>query len=283
MLRQIALVSATPKVPLSEVVRTGAAFQRQVSRDLGPLWRVKACVSAFPSLREIPVGYWPIVVADEIPEPGAAGMHLDRHGSPYCLVEAGPTWSLAASHECLAMLVDPSGSRQVWGPSPLDDQGEVGFLLEVADPCQDIQFGYMIDGILVSDFCTPSFFEPDRGGDRYSFTGAVEKPLEALRNGYLSWLDPKARAWYQQRRFGSQPKFSLLGRPSDAHRCYREFINGSEADHRRLSHFSAAATERLRPRLKQHAEASMGAADLLQEEIGELRRRLPAPALVQRG
>ena len=283
MLRQIALVSTTGKVSLAEVAQVAAALQRQVLRDLDPLWRLKACVSPFPSLREIPVGYWPVVVADEIPEPGAAGLHLDRHGSPYCLVEAGPTWALAASHECLAMLVDPSGSRQIWGPSPVAEQGQVGFLVEVADPCQDIQFGYMIDGVLVSDFCTPAFFEPDRGAGRYSFTGAVERPLEALRNGYLSWFDPKSRAWYQQRRFGSQPKVGSLGRPSNAHRCLREFTNGAEADHRRLSHFSAAATQRLRPRLRQQAEASSGTADLLYEEIGDLSRRLAVPALAQRG
>jgi hypothetical protein len=283
MMRQIALVSATEKVSLAEAAQAAAALQRQILRDLAPLWRLKACVSVFPNLREIPLGYWPIVVANEIPGPGAAGLHLDRHGSPYCLVEAGPTWTLAASHECLAMLVDPSGSRQIWGPSPLPKQGEVGFLVEVADPCQDIQFGYMIDSVLVSDFCTPAFFEPERGGGRYSFTGAVEKPLEALKNGYLSWFDPKSRAWYQQRYFASQPKFASLGLPAPAHRCLREFTNGTEADHRRLSHFSAAAAQRLRPRLKQQAEASAGAAELLYEEIGELSRRLAGPALVQRG
>ena len=283
MLREIALVSATGKVSLAEVAQVAAALQRQVLRDLAPLWGLKACVSAFPSLREIPVGYWPVVVADEILEPGAAGLHLDRHGSPYCLVEAGPTWALAASHECLAMLVDPSGSRQIWGPSPVADQGEVGFLVEVADPCQDIQFGYMIDGVLVSDFCTPAFFEPERGTGPYSFTGAVERPLEALRNGYLSWFDPKSRAWYQQRYFGREPKFGSLGHPSNAHRCLREFTNGAEADHRRLSHFSAAATQRLRPRLRQQVEASSGTADLLYEEIGDLSRRLSVPALAQRG
>jgi hypothetical protein len=148
-MRRIALVSATRHVSLDEVARAAAALQRQVSHDLAPLWGMQACVSAFPGLRDIPAGYWPIVVIEEIPESGAAGLHLDRHGSPYCLIELGPTWPLAASHECLAMLVDPSGSRQVWGPSPLAGQAEVGFLVEVSDPCQDIQFGYMINGVLV--------------------------------------------------------------------------------------------------------------------------------------
>jgi hypothetical protein len=193
MLRQIALVSTTREVPLAEVAQTAAALQIQASRDLSQFWGSEACVSAFGTLSDIPLGYWPIVVSDDIPEPGAAGMHLDRRGNPYCLVECGPTWSLAASHECLEMLVDPSGDWQIWGPSPLPDQGEVGYLVEICDPCQDAQFGYAIDGVLVSDFCTPSFFEPAEAGARYSFTGAIERPLAALRNGYLSWFDPHGR------------------------------------------------------------------------------------------
>ncbi|MFI5016720.1 MAG: hypothetical protein ACHQHK_02120 [Dongiales bacterium] len=283
MLRQIALVSTTRDAPLPEVAQTAAALQTQVSRDLGQFWGAQACVSAFGSLSDIPIGYWPIVVSDTMPEPGAAGMHLDRHGNPYCLVECGPTWSLAASHECLEMLVDPTGNWQIWGSSPLPEQSEVGYLVEICDPCQDAQFGYAIDGVLVSDFCTPSFFEPeDDAGARYSFTGAVERPLAALRNGYLSWFDPLSRGWYQQRFFGSQPKFSSLGLPGSAHRCLREFTGRAEADHRRLSHFSAAATERVRQRLRRHAEESTAAAELLQEEIGTLGRRMAPLAFNQR-
>ena len=282
MLCQIALVSTTRDVSLPEVAQTAAALQTQVSRDLGPLWGSEACVSAFGSLSDIPLGYWPIVVSDVIPEPGAAGMHLDRHGNPYCLVERGPTWSLAASHECLEMLVDPSGNWQIWAPSPLPNQSEVGYLVEICDPCQDAQFGYAIDGVLVSDFCTPSFFQPEVAEGRYSFTGAIEQPLAALRNGYLSWFDPPSQAWYQQRYFGSQPKFSSLGLPGAAHRCLREFTNRAEADHRRLSHFSAAATQRLRQRLRGHVEELTAAAELLLEEIGTLGRRMAPRAVNQR-
>jgi hypothetical protein len=276
MLREIALVPSSRNIPLADVTRTAAALQKQVLRDLRPLWKCRASVSAYASLSDVPRGTWPILLADDGAGPGAAGMHLDRNGNPYCIVEYGPTWSLAASHECLQMLVDPTGNRQIWGPSPVPDQGEVGFLLEVCNPCEDAQFAYSIDGVLVADFCTPQFFSVEAPGPRCSFSGAIERPFTALRNGHLSWYDPASLSWYQQRYFGSQPKLSRLGLPNANYRCLREFANRADVDLGRLSHLSAtsAATQRARQILRESLEASAAAAAQLQEEIAELARRL---------
>jgi hypothetical protein len=176
------------------------------------------------------------------------------------------------------MLIDPGGNRQIAGPSPLSAQGEVAFLVEACDACADAQHGYTIDGILVSDFCTPDFFEPGIRGSRFSFTGAVETPLEALKNGCLSWLDPVSRGWFQQQHLANRPRFVELGLPGAGYRCMREFTNRAEADHRRLSHHSAGtlATMQARLRLRQHAGASSATADLLGEEIAALGERLGA-------
>jgi hypothetical protein len=162
----------------------------------GPTWGLQASISAFAALKDVPIGYWPVLIMDDIHHPGAAGIHLDRSGRPFALVEYGPTWSLAASHECLEILVDPSGNRQFSGPSPTPEQGEVSFLVEVCDPSEGAQFGYTIDGIFLSDFCTPNFFEHAGAGARYSFTGAIKQPLEVLKNGYLSWYEPVSKSWY---------------------------------------------------------------------------------------
>ena len=279
MLGLVALVSTTKQVPLAETAKVAAALQKQVSRDLAPIWGLQGCVAAFASLKDMPIGYWPMLVTDDIPDPSAAGVHLDRYGRPFCLIEFGPTWTLMASHECIELLVDPSGNRQVSGPSAMLGQGEVGYLVEVCDPCEDTQHGYTIDGVLVSDFCTPDFFESGSAAARFSFTGAVKKPLEVLRNGYLSWHDPVSRAWYQEQRFGSTSRFVTLGMPGPGYRCMREFTNRGEADHRRLAHFSAAqlTMPQAQQRLRQHAGASAAAADLLNEEIAELGRRLGQP------
>jgi hypothetical protein len=276
MLRQIALVAKVKELAFAEVARVAAALQKQVLRDAAPIWDLQACVAPFPSLKDVPLGYWPIVVIDDLHEPGASGHHLDRDGRPFVLVEHGPTWSLTASHECLEMVIDPSGGRQVPGPSPLSTQGEVSFLLEACGPSADAQFGYTVDGILVADFYTPEFFDYTAGGGvRYSFTGAITKPIEVLKNGYLSWYDPASRSWYQAQYFGSQPKVVSLGQPGAAFRSMREFTSRGEVDHQRLSHFSAASiSRRSQLRSKQHAEASAATADRLADEIADVGRRL---------
>jgi hypothetical protein len=91
-------------------------------------------VDAFPTLEDVPIGYWPILVQEDINTPGAAGVHLDKDGQPFALVQMSNSWSLTASHEMLEMLADPFGNRLVPGQSPKSRQGRVEFLVEVCDP-----------------------------------------------------------------------------------------------------------------------------------------------------
>ena len=57
---------------------------------------------------------------------------------------------------------------------------------------------YTVNGVPVSDFYTPHYFDPVRiDSVRYSFTGAIEAPLEILERGYLSWIDPRDSSLYQ--------------------------------------------------------------------------------------
>lgn len=276
MLRHIALVSRTRHVALSETAHVAAALQKQIARDAAPIWDLEASLSAYATLRDVPIGYWPILIVDDIHDPNTAGFHIDSRGQPYALVEYGPSWSLTASHESLEMLVDPSGNREVSGPSPAAEQGEVNFLVEACDPSADAQFAYGIDGILVSDFCTPAYFAHAGAGGRYSFTGAITEPLQVLKNGYLSWYEPRTNIWYQQQFFGTAPRMIELGEPGAEYRCLREFTNRGEVDHRRLSHVSAASSAMrvAAIRQRQHSDASTAHAELLDQEIMALAQRL---------
>ena len=185
----IALTTLTNRVSHSELSEVAAALQKQVTRDFGPIWRVHATVDAFPA-DHIPSGYWPIFVQDSIDVDGALGYHeTNAHGIPYALVLYGSTWSLTASHECLEMLGDPTARRVRSGLSPITGQGRVEFLVEVCDPCEAGLYAYGVNGVPVSDFYTPRFFDPVVvPGGHYSFTGAIEYPLQVLRDGYLSWF-----------------------------------------------------------------------------------------------
>jgi hypothetical protein len=198
-----------------ELMRVAAALQTQLIRDVGPIWDVTGVVAPFFKLEEVPPGYMPVVVADETLPAGSHGFHFIPRGEPLAVVQYVPGWSLAASHELIEMLCDPYGARTVVGPSladkklealtraqvpdPADEvvdgeggyqpQGDVEFLLEVCDPVEHSH--YEIDGITVSDFVTPHFYQTLRPGRAsYSFMGHIEKPWQLLMGGYISWRVP---------------------------------------------------------------------------------------------
>jgi hypothetical protein len=200
MINQVALVSQSQNVTTAQLSLASAAIQKQVTRDVSPIWEIDATVDAFDRLEDVPLGYWQIIIQDSIPY-DAQGIHLNRdNGQPFALVEYSDNWALTTSHECLEMLVDPSGNRTATSNSVAPDQGRVQYLIEVCDPSESATFGYTVNGILVSDFYTPHFFDPvaAAAGVRYSFTGAITKPLQVLDEGYLSWFEPVSKHVFQQ-------------------------------------------------------------------------------------
>jgi hypothetical protein len=223
----LALVVEAPTVPRRAVSEIAAALQRQLTRDVAPIWEVHATIDAFAALEHVPPGYWPILVADNYPGVESVGIHLDRDGQPFALVEASPSWSLTASHEVIEMVVDPWGSRTVPGGSPMAGQGLVEFLVEVCDPSGGAQWGYTVNGYLVSDFCTPNYYDPvGAAGVRYSFTGALTGPRQILRDGYLSWRDPATGDWWQADRMNRNDlHFTRLGRLDEDGRPIRERVD----------------------------------------------------------
>src|SRR3954452_15356843 len=223
----LALVSEVEGHDASDVSRVAAALHRQATRDFLPIWSVRATVDAFPRLEDVPVGYWPMMIVPDVK--GAAGIHLDKDGQPYALIEMSDSWSLTASHEMLEMLADPFGNRVVAGRSPKRGQGRVEFLVEVCDPSEGAEFGYTVNDVLVSDFYTPRYFDPAVDTQaRYSFTGAITKPRQILRGGYVSWHDPVSNHWWQQTWFGARKEFRDLGEFDAAQqRSLRSWIDGN--------------------------------------------------------
>lgn len=203
------------KVTAPMLMRVAAVLQMQLTRDFTPVWGIPAVVSPFASLRDVPPGCLPLVIV----EPGALhspdhAFHQTVSGRPIGLVEGGAGWSLPASHELLEMVCDPYGKLTVLGDSIADDvsapgwetwvthkaqrakQGQVAYLVEVCDPCQDSS--YTINGFAVSDFVTPRYYAAgasDCGG--YSFTGRVTKPRQVLPCGYITWYTstPESEIW----------------------------------------------------------------------------------------
>jgi len=203
--KHIALVSKTNKIKAGELQQVAAALQKQATRDLGPIWGIEATVDAFTKLKDVPTGYWPIIIREKIDDPSAAGYHSDKYRQPFALVKHDDGWPLTCSHEMCEMLVDPFGNRMVTSGSIKQGQGRVSYLVEVCDPSEDDSFAYSVNGIMLSDFYTPHYFDPVTAASiRYSFTGCITKPKQVLKGGYLSWLDPATGKWWQATFFGTQ-------------------------------------------------------------------------------
>ncbi len=197
---KIGLVDMTGTVSAETMAAAAAALNVQVTRDLPQFWTVNATVSYIPNPHSIPQGVWPVQLVRTLP-PNEGGFHMTKHNQPYAKVLVTPhsnEWIVDASHETLEMLVDANGNRlqtstsiEIRGGKIQDGNGRFEYLVEVCDPCEADPYTYPIDGISVSDFITPHFYDPHATpGARYSFTGAIKTPRQILPGGYISWTDP---------------------------------------------------------------------------------------------
>jgi hypothetical protein len=233
MLLHVALVSLTKDVALAQLAPVSAAIQKQVSRDFGPFWNVEATIDAFATLEDVPVGYWHVLLQDELPN-GAAGLHKRNDDKqPFALVGLTNNWTVFMSHEVLEMLVDPQGTLTRTGNSLKSGQGRVEYLIEVCDPCQSSQFAYSVNSVLVSDFYTPHYFDPVKsGGVRYSYSGQIHGPREVLDGGYLSWFDPQTRHLFQLQVDGKKTAIADQGEIPFDTESLRGFSDRASADRR---------------------------------------------------
>jgi hypothetical protein len=236
---EVGLVDKTRKLDSSLMQAAAAALNVQVIRDLPQYWDVQASVRYLPNPDTIPVGVWPVFLVPKLP-PGEGGVHLDKKNQPYALVIGTPDnndWTIDASHETLEMLVDPAGNRmqtsraiQIAGKGVQDAAGEYQYVMEVCDPCQGNQYAYSIQGIAVSDFITPRFYDPvSAAGTRYSFGGNITRPREVLPGCYISFADPASDELAQILFLGPEPQLNQLG-PIPPGMALREFADSKTYD-----------------------------------------------------
>jgi hypothetical protein len=203
---QVGLVDKTGEMDPELVQSVAAALNVQVTRDLPQFWSVQATVISL-SKTKVPSGVWPVFLVKQLP-PGEGGFHLDKHNQPYAEVIATPDhegWTVAASHEVIEMLVDPYGNRlqsstaiQIANGKIQDGSGQFEYLVEACDPCEADDYSYMVQGVAVSDFLTPHFYDlAVTPGTRYSFTGALTAPRQILPGGYISWVNQESDEWQQ--------------------------------------------------------------------------------------
>lgn len=175
----LVVVNISTKFSGSLIASLLPALQRQVSGDFAPLWGIDAALH-FDTQDPGDVPYR-VIVKDQPDDPKDLGFHLLDNGSPeariFCASISLPQLASVIGHEVLEMLADPQAGRMA---------PDGRHIVEVADPVEEN--GYMIDGVFVTDFVTPSYFGFDPG-TRYDFNRQLTGPCPLLMpGGYLMEL-----------------------------------------------------------------------------------------------
>ncbi len=152
--------------------------------------------------KEPVAGAWSILFTDTADVQGALGYHdVGPNGLPLqhifvgTTLKAGDSVSVTTSHELAEALADPGIQLAAYTP-----KGNF-VALETADAVERLTFP--IDGISMTDFVFPSYFEGFRkpGSDQFDYLKKVDRPFLILPGGYLPVYKP-GQGWTQI--FGSK-------------------------------------------------------------------------------
>jgi hypothetical protein len=206
------LITESSAVTFDQLGDIANALQVQNTRDVVPIWGRPMEFKAFKSRAEMPFGWIPMLFQDDIGAPGAAGFHTDENGQPEAFVQASGNIPLTASHEANETDVDLHGNRL--SAAVLDEELNewIRYLIELCDPPEAEQYAYQINGIDVSAFLRPEYFDQDfTEGQQYAFPdNLILKPRTLLPGGYNSFVNEQG-LWRQRTWFGLKPEISVLG------------------------------------------------------------------------
>jgi hypothetical protein len=196
----IDVINASTRVSDRDARRCVRALEAQVKKHFAPVWNVGAELAFVERGAKAHRGAWQLVLLDE--RNASYGYHeLTREGLPLGRVflrEAMHTkagWTVTASHELLELLVDPDTTLGTL----VEDRtlGPRVYAYEVCDPVQDDRFAYEVNGVAVSDFVYPAWFEPWRKprSARFDHREKLRRPYEVPPSCYASFYDVRKRIW----------------------------------------------------------------------------------------
>jgi hypothetical protein len=181
---------------------------------------VAATIRTASSPHDVQPDEWVIGLLAKADQPGALGYHDQTpDGNPFIRVfpildkQDGGDLSVTISHEVCEALADPNGARAAqWKDGRF-------WAYEVCDAVEATS--YVIDGVKVSNFCLPPFFEPvaNLSGLKLDWMGLCKQPLEILPGGYGQWFDP-SKGWQMVQNSQKPP------------RAYRLEVKGRSAKRR---------------------------------------------------
>ena len=195
---QIAVINESTVIQDSDVQKMIPAFGSQWNGDLNTIWGVGQAQFTFVPKKTTPAsGTWWLVFLDDTNQANALAYHdLTNEGLPISMVFVKTiladkaSVSVGASHELCEMAVDP------WLNSAYQDDQGTFWAGEVCDPVEDDQYGYQINGILVTDFVTPSWFGHKNAKGPIDLKSHANSQFEVLTGGYAQKFDPQ-KGWQQ--------------------------------------------------------------------------------------
>jgi hypothetical protein len=215
----VAIINESVLVRHSDVLAAAAAIQVQIHRDFAPAWNIDADVAVVPQGERPPTGTCWIVVMDNSDLGTALGYHdLTNQGLPLGKVfvevaqKEGQEWTNILSHEILEMLSDPFIYLTALWPTA---HGIYQYAYENCDACQSVDFGYRIDGQLVSNFCLPSWFDANQigGVGPFDFGKHIRQPFALLPGGFALRRNLSiAQGWTLVAGPGPQPTYNMRPR-----------------------------------------------------------------------
>jgi hypothetical protein len=206
----IVTINESTVIADSDVQAIVAALEKQWNSDLAPVWDLEPATLTFKAKDAAydPLA-WQLVFLDDSDQADALAYHdVTASGMPISKVFVKTiqgdksSVSVAASHELCEMAVDPTINL-----AAQDNSGSF-WAYEVCDPVEDDEYGYEIDGILVSDFVTPAWFGyPSSTGKQLDFMGHATTPFVILSGGYAQKFT--ASGWQQLTGLGVSKKRAL--------------------------------------------------------------------------
>jgi hypothetical protein len=204
ILNQSTLISDADASAMTQAVAT------QVRMDAAPLWdRAPAAVVFYTDPGAVPAAAHGIALVDTIQNQpqGVLGFHTeDQGGKLWGVVAVKPEldngeqattgdWSVSCvlSHEVLEMFVDPNCN--LWAN---DGKGSA-YSFEVCDPVEAPT--YTVSGISVSNFVTPSWFDPLAPATaQFDKLGQLNAAFSILKGGYVVYES----AGKEQQKYGDE-------------------------------------------------------------------------------
>jgi len=212
---RIAVLNQFAGLTDDEVAAAVTALQIQVHEHFEPAWGIDAEVTFYPD-GQAPAGCWQLVILNNSDQAGALGYHdLTNEGLPLGKVFAGTdlaygnSWTVTASHELLEMLGDPDINLTVFIENSAN--GGILYAYENCDACEDDRYSYAINGVQVSDFVFPSWFQNfNLPNTQYDYCNHITQAFELLPGGYIGYYNVNAGGgWQQKYAAGQSLKYSM--------------------------------------------------------------------------